>query len=50
MKITFNIKMSLDMGQKLDAGHYGPALTVNVIPQLDGNKVKDKHQLQDCIF
>ena len=31
---------SLDLRQKLNTGHYGPAPTVNVIPELDGNRVK----------
>ena len=30
------------MRQKLNTGHYGPAPTVNVIPELDGNRVKKK--------
>ena len=28
------------MRQKLSTGHYGPAPTVNVIPELNGNRVK----------
>ena len=31
----------LIMRQKLNTGHYGPAPTVNVIPELDGNRVKE---------
>ena len=33
---------SLNLRQKLNTGHYGPAPTVNVIPELDGNRVKIK--------
>ena len=32
---------SLNLRQKLNTGHYGPAPTVNVIPELDGNRVKE---------
>ena len=31
---------SLIMRQKVNTGHYGPAPTVNVIQELDGNRVK----------
>ena len=37
---------SLIMRQKLNTGHYGPAPTVNVIPELDGNRVKLMCHLQ----
>ena len=30
---------SSNLRQKLNTGHYGPAPTVNVIPELDGNRV-----------
>ena len=35
-----NMSSSLIMRQKLNTGHYGPAPTVNIIPELAGNRVK----------